>query len=118
MRETYLSIIIYTCFVIVSGVAVLLISHLLGPRRHTQHKFDPYECGVPMLDSTHKRFSVKFYLLATLFILLDIETVFLVPWSVMYKDAGIIGFGYVFAFLMVLTFGFIYVWRRGALEWD
>ena len=118
MRETYITIFIYIAFVLAVGVAMLLISHLFGPRKRTEGKFDPYECGIPLKDATRKRFSVKFYLVATLFILLDIETVYLIPWSVIYLDLGVKVFLYLLVFLLILTFAFIYVWRRGALEWD
>lgn len=118
MRESYLTIFIYAGFILLNGVFMLLLSHLLGPRRKTPGKFEPYECGVPILDNPRKRFSVKFYLIATLFILLDIETVFLIPWSIQYKELGMSVFLYVLFFLTVLTFGFVYIWRRGALEWD
>ncbi len=118
MRESYISILLYITFIISNGVGMLTLSHLLGPRRRSAQKFEVYECGVPLKDETHKRFSIQFYLVATLFILFDIETVFLVPWSVVYKEVGKIGFYYVLIFLAVLTFGFIYVWRRGALKWE
>ncbi|OQY26187.1 MAG: NADH-quinone oxidoreductase subunit A [Candidatus Cloacimonetes bacterium 4572_55] len=118
MRESYITILMYITFVLVNGVIMLALSHFFGPRRQGRGKFDPYECGVPIRDEAHKRFPVKFYLIATLFILFDIETVFLIPWSVTYKQAGVTGFLYLLVFLAVLTSGFIYLWRRGALEWD
>ncbi len=118
MLESYLTIFIYTFFVLGVGVAMLTMSHLLGPRRRSKEKFEPYECGVPIIDETRKRFSPKFYLIATLFILFDIEAVFLIPWSVVYKQVGVEAFLYLLFFLAVLTFGFIYIWRRGALEWE
>lgn len=118
MLESYVTIFIYTVFVIGAGVGMLAMSHFFGPRRRSRQKFDPYECGVPIRDDTRKRFSVKFYLVATLFILFDIETVFLVPWSVVFREVGVDGFLYLLFFLGVLTFGFIYIWRRGALEWE
>ena len=82
-------------------------------------KQEPYECGVPpLMDGARGRFSVRFYLVAILFILFDIETVFLIPWAVTYKDLGVAAFVEVLVFIGVLIVGYLYVWKRRALEWD
>ena len=109
---------IYTAAMIGLGVAILGLSYLLGPRKRKPGKLDPYECGVPILSSTRERFSVHFYLVAILFILFDIETVFMIPYSVLYKKLGVSGLVEVGLFALVLIYGLAYLWKRGALEWD
>ena len=98
-----------------AGVAA---SQFLGPRNPTPEKLAPYECGVPLLSETRERFSVRFYLVAIMFILFDIETVFLIPWAVLYKKLGVAGLAEVGIFFAVLGFGLAYLWKRGGLEWD
>ena len=101
---------------------MLGFSYLLGPRRRKPGKLDPYECGMPLLDSARKTISVKFYLVAILFVLFDVEAVFLIPWAVTYAELyPVIGFvllGEMLVFLAVLVLGLLYVWRRGGLEWE
>ena len=108
--------------VIVTAVAMLGLSHglglLLGTRRKTAVKQSPYESGMPVLGDARERFSVKFYLVAMLFILFDIETVFLIPWAVLYKRLGVPGLIEIGIFFVVLGFGLAYLWKRGGLEWD
>src|ERR1044072_2482376 len=112
-------------FVFISGFAVtnIVISHLMGRRRDTRAKLIPYECGMDPVGSAHQRFSVKFYLVAMLFILFDIEAIFLVPWAVVFKSlAGIYSHAFVFfemmIFIAVLLVGYIYVWKKGLFEWN
>jgi NADH-quinone oxidoreductase subunit A len=109
---------IYAAAIVGLGAFILLLSHVLGPRRIKPGKLDPYECGAPLLSSSRERFSVHFYLVAILFILFDIETVFMVPYAVLYKSLGIAGLIEVGLFVLVLVYGLVYLWRRGALEWD
>ncbi len=109
---------IYTAVVVGFGVFLLGLSHVLGPRRHKAEKLDPYECGVPVISSSRERFSVHFYLVAILFILFDIETVFMIPYAVLFRDLGVPGLVEMGIFVSVLVFGLAYLWRRGALEWD
>jgi len=78
----------------------------------------PYECGMPIIGSAQERFSIKFYIIAMLFILFDIEAVFLYPWAVMFKRLGIFGFVEMGVFIIILLVGFVYVWKKGALEWE
>jgi NADH-quinone oxidoreductase subunit A len=104
------------------GVVILLlirfVTHWLKTAKPAPHKYEAYECGVPQLGSTRERFSVKFYLVALLFVLFDIETVFLVPYAVTYKKLGMQGFYGVLAFVAVLGIGLLYILKRRALEWD
>ena len=116
--DQWLNVAIYAAAIIAIGGFVILISHLLGPRKKKAGKLDPYECGVQILSNTRERFSVHFYLVAILFILFDIETVFMVPYAVLYKTLGVAGLVEVGIFVMVLVYGLAYLWKRGALEWD
>ncbi len=101
-------------------VPVLLfgLQRLLAPRRPNVAKLETYECGAPIIGSPHQRQPVKFYIVAVLFLLFDIETVFLFPWSVLYRRLGVFGLVEMGVFLAVLVFGLVYVWRKGALEWE
>ena len=112
------SILIYNGIALAVGLAILGISYFFGPRRNRKEKLDTYECGVPLLDDSRDRITIRFYLVAILFILFDIETVFLVPWAVVYRSLGVAGLVEMLAFLGVLGLGLFYIWRRGALEWD
>ena len=109
---------LYSVIVVALGAAIVVLSRLLGPRRPAPEKLDAYECGVPVLSSPRQRLSVHFYLAAILFILFDIEMVFLIPWAVLFRDLGVTGLVEMGAFLGVVGFGLIYVWKRGALSWD
>ena len=110
-------------FVVAAGFGTvnLIATHLFGPRRPNRVKLSPYESGVPPVGDARLRFSVKFYLVAMLFIIFDIEVVFLYPWAVVFKDLlaqGTFIFTEMVVFLGVLILGFAYVWRKGGLEWD
>jgi len=101
-------------------VPVLLrgLQWLLSPRRPNAEKLSLYECGAPILGSAHQRLPVKFYVVAVLFLLFDIETIFLFPWSVLFRRLGLFGLVEMGIFLGVLVLGLVYVWRKGALEWE
>jgi NADH-quinone oxidoreductase subunit A len=102
------------------GFAVVMIglSVLLGPRNPTPEKLAPYECGMPAVGDARERHSVKFYLVAMIFLLFDIEIAFLYPWALALRDLGWNGFLQVVLFLGLLLVGYLYVWRTGALDWD
>jgi NADH-quinone oxidoreductase subunit A len=105
----------------VAGVIPALfvgVSMLLGPRKPSVVKSEPFECGNPATGPAWGRFSVKFYLTAILFIVFDIEVVFLYPWAILFRDLGLFGFVEMLVFMAILTLGLAYVWRKGALEWD
>ncbi len=125
MQQPYVSFLLYAVFVVANAVLIIGASHLLAPRRPTPSKLAPYESGMPPLGDAHERFSVKFYLVAMLFIVFDIETVFLIPWAAIYfpgRDGGGPGMGFLLAemlvFLGVLAVGYVYVWKRGAFDWN
>ena len=118
----YLGVVIYALASVGIGVVIIclnrLVTWLLGTRREKRGKYETYECGVPLLGSSRDRFSVKFYLVALLFVLFDIETVFLLPYAVSYKKLGMDAFLGVLAFVAVLGLGLLYILRRRVLEWD
>ncbi len=118
MIQEYIPIFLLLGFVTANAVGMLLFSHILSPRRPTAIKDSPYESGMPPLGGTRQRFSVKFYLIAMLFIVFDIEVVFLIPWGVAFRRLGLSGFVAMAIFILVLEVGHAYAWKRGALEWD
>ena len=106
--------------ILVSGFAVVSVigSMILGMRKPTPAKAAPYECGMQPVGTARERFSVKFYLVAMLFLLFDIEAVFLFPWAVVYRDLKLFGFFEMVLFIAVVLAGYVYVWKKGALEWE
>ena len=123
MLRPYSIFLILFAFVVANAVMLLVLSHFAGPRRPTAIKGSPYESGMPPLGDARERFSVKFYMVAMLFIVFDIETVFLLPWAAIFKSgAGSVGTGFLLdemiVFLVILAIGYVYVWKRGALQWD
>ena len=113
----------YVAILVSFGIAALVSAILLGagallrPRRPTPIKDEAFECGNPPSGTAWRRFDVKFYLTAILFIVFDVEVVFLYPWAVMFRPLGMFGFVEMAIFVLVLALGFVYVWRKGALEW-
>jgi len=99
------------------SVVMLSLSSLLGPRKPTPEKLAPYECGMPPVGDARERQSVKFYLVAMIFLLFDIEVAFLYPWTMALRDLGWAGFIQVLLFMLLLLGGYIYVWRKGVLDW-
>ena len=118
--QSYVPLGVYAALVTATGVALLALPSLLGPRRRAPQpvKESPYECGVPLLGEARQRFSVKFYLVAILFVLFDIEAVFLIPWAVIYRSLGLYGLLEMLVFVGLLLVGFIYAWKRGGLDWE
>ena len=97
--------------------AIVLLSWLIGQRKPTRAKLSPYECGMTPVGDARERFSVKFYMVAMLFILFDVEAVFLYPWAIILKDLKMFGFWEMFVYLDVVLVGFFYVWKKGVLDW-
>lgn len=118
MLESYLPILVLIGIAFSFAVAVVVLSRLIGQKKPSEVKLAPYECGMPLLSSAQERFSIKFYIIAMLFILFDIEAVFLYPWAIMFKRLGIFGFVEMGVFIVILLVGFVYVWKKGALEWE
>jgi len=106
--------------ILVTGFALVSVigSVILGMRKPTPAKQAPYECGMQPVGTARERFSVKFYLVAMLFLLFDIEAVFLFPWAVVYRDLKLFGFFEMLLFIAVVLAGYVYVWKKGALEWE
>jgi NADH-quinone oxidoreductase subunit A len=118
MLINYLPILIF--FVLAVGFALFTIaaSAFLGKRKVTPQKMTPYECGMEPVGQARNPFSVKFYIIAMLFIIFDIEAVFLYPWAVIFRDLKVFGLVEMAVFVAILLVGFIYLWKKGALEWE
>jgi len=113
-------VIILLMFLIVGAIVgtIILLASILGPKRMTPTKAKPFECGHDPIVRPEGRFSIKFFIIALLFVIFDIEIFYLYPWAVIFKELGFIGFVEMFIFLFVLIAGFVYLWKRGALEWE
>ena len=122
MLQAYLPLLMLLAFVAANAFGMIGVSHLITRRRPTPVKDAPYESGMPPLGSAQERFSVKFYLVAMLFIVFDIETVFLIPWGTMFLNETGPGTGFLLVemivFLAILAVGYVYVWKWGAFQWD
>ena len=116
--ENYLPIMIFFMLAIGLSVALLVINHLRSTRNPDSEKLSPYECGFNAFENARHRFDVRFYLVAILFIIFDLEIAFLFPWAISLGKIGLFGFWSMLLFLMTLTVGFIYEWKKGALEWE
>jgi NADH-quinone oxidoreductase subunit A len=115
--QGWLSIILMIVLGLVFAVPSVVLSRFLGPKNSTPEKLAPYECGMPPVGDAHERMSVKFYLVAMIFLLFDIEVAFLYPWAMALRDLGWPGFVQVGVFMLLLLAGYVYVWRKGALDW-
>ena len=114
----YLPVAIFIGVSLVIAGALMLAPFLIAVSNPDPEKVSAYECGFDAFDDARMKFDVRFYLVAILFIIFDLEVAFLFPWAVAFKDVGALGFWAVMVFLGILTIGFIYEWRKGALEWD
>jgi NADH-quinone oxidoreductase subunit A len=118
MLENYLPILIFIVVAMLVGVGPMVIGFLLGPQRPDSEKNSPYECGFEAFEDARMKFDVRFYLVAILFIVFDLEIAFLFPWAIALDQVGIFGVVAMAIFLGILVVGFIYEWKRGALEWE
>jgi NADH-quinone oxidoreductase subunit A len=116
--EDYLHILIFIVVALLIGYVPRVIGMLLGPQRPDPAKGSPYECGFDAFENARMKFDVRYYLVAILFIIFDLEIAFLFPWAVALDDIGMFGLIAMFIFLGLLVLGFIYEWRKGALEWE
>ena len=118
LLQSYLPIVIFIGVAVAIGLALLVAPFIVAFKQPDTEKLSAYECGFAAFDDARMKFDVRFYLVAILFIIFDLEVAFLFPWAVVFKEIGWFGFWSVMIFLGVLTIGFIYEWRKGALEWD
>ena len=118
MIENYLPILIFILLSFAFGAVLLCLGALVSPKKPDAEKLSPYECGFEPFEDARLPFDVRFYLVAILFIIFDLETAFLFPWAVVLDKIGWFGFSAMLVFLSLLTVGFIYEWKKGGLEWE
>jgi NADH-quinone oxidoreductase subunit A len=114
----YLPILLFMGIAAVLGLALIVLPFLLAPAKPDAEKLSAYECGFNAFDDARMKFDVRFYLVSILFIIFDLEVAFLFPWAISLKEIGVFGFWSMVLFLFVLTVGFVYEWKKGALEWE
>jgi NADH-quinone oxidoreductase subunit A len=118
MLDSYLPLLLIVAVAGVVGLAIVVLSTVLARRNPTPIKLMPYECGMDPVGDARTRFSVRFYLIGILFIVFDIELIFLFPWATVFKDLKVFGLVEMIVFVVVLFIGLVYVWKKGALEWE
>jgi NADH-quinone oxidoreductase subunit A len=118
LTQSYGPVFMIVAFSLFVAIMMFTLASLLGPKNPTPEKAEPYECGSPSTGGQHLKMSVKFYLTAILFVVFDIEAIFLYPWAVLFQRLGVVGFIEMFLFLSVLTVTLVYCWKKGALEWQ
>src|SRR5947207_544631 len=117
LAETYFPVLLQAIIAVALAAGLLMVSFLLGRRVRNKVKDTPYESGIAPTGDARQRFSVKFYLVGMLFILFDIEAIFLYPWAVVYRDLKMLGFVEMLVFVILILSGFFYIWKKGALDW-
>ncbi len=118
LLQEYLPILIFLGIAVAIAGAMVAAAFLVARQRPDSEKVSPYECGFEAFDDARRQFDVRFYLVSILFIIFDLEVAFLFPWAVSLGKIGVFGFWTMFIFLLILTVGFVYEWRKGALEWE
>lgn len=118
MLTEYLPILYIIILAVLFGAGTVFFSHMLGPWRRAKVKAESYECGLPSEGAQYVQTPVKFYVIALLFLVFDLECVFLYPWAVYYRKLGVFGFIEMMVFLLILLICYVYVWKKGALEWE
>ncbi len=116
--EQYLPVLLFILVGLAVGVLPQVLGYILGPNRPDPEKNSPYECGFEAFEDARMKFDVRYYLVAILFILFDLEIAFLIPWAVAFSDIGPVGFWAMMIFLGILVVGFVYEWKKGALDWE
>ena len=114
----YLSIILFLFIALALSIGFILVNYLSSPNNPDPEKLSAYECGFEAFDDSRMQFDVRFYLVAILFIIFDLEIAFLFPWAISLGNIGLLGFSSMMIFLFILTIGFIYEWKKGALDWE
>ena len=118
MLYNYLPVLIFIVIGLGLGTVMIVMGAMLGPRRPDSEKQSPYECGFEAFEDSRMKFDVRYYLVAILFIIFDLEIAFLFPWAVVLDEIGMFGFLAMMVFLGILVVGFVYEWKKGALEWE
>ena len=118
MLENYLPVLIFMVIGVIVGGVMITLGFVLAPNRPDSEKNSPYECGFEAFEDSRMKFDVRYYLVAILFIIFDLEIAFLFPWAVVLEEIGVFGFVAMAIFLGILVLGFIYEWKKGALEWE
>ncbi|MCF6323940.1 MAG: NADH-quinone oxidoreductase subunit A [Gammaproteobacteria bacterium] len=118
MLENYLPILVFLIMGALFGLMPMMAGFMVGPNRPDSEKLSPYECGFEAFEDSRMKFDVRYYLVAILFIIFDLEIAFLFPWAIVLDEVGMYGFLAMVVFLAVLVVGFIYEWKKGALEWE
>ena len=118
MLGEYLPILLFLFVSTGLGIALLVMGWVLGPRRPDAEKLSPYECGFEAFEDARMQFDIRYYLIAIQFIIFDLEIAFLFPWAVNFRNLGIVGLTEMGIFISLLVLGFVYVWKKGALEWE
>jgi NADH-quinone oxidoreductase subunit A len=116
--DQYLPVLMFILVGIAVGVVPQVLGYILGPNRPDPAKNSPYECGFEAFEDARMKFDVRYYLVAILFILFDLEIAFMFPWAVSIKDIGLLGFFAMIEFVVILVIGFVYMWKKGALDWE
>jgi NADH-quinone oxidoreductase subunit A len=114
----YLPVLVFIGFSLIFGIILVALGYFLSPKKDSVEKLSPYECGFEAFEDARMKFDVRFYLVAILFIIFDLELAFLIPWAVVWREVGMVGIAAVSVFLFLLVVGFAYEWKKGALEWE
>jgi NADH-quinone oxidoreductase subunit A len=115
--QNYIPVFIFIAVTLAIPAVTLVIAKLVRPDNPFKTKLMPYECGIDPVDSARGRYTVRFYIVAILFVVFDVETIFLFPWAVLFKSLGMFGFIEMLVFLLILVVGYVWIWKKGALEW-
>ncbi len=118
MLVEYFPVLLFLIVATGIGIALLVIGNVLGPKKPTAEKLAPYECGFEAFEDARMKFDVRYYLIAILFIIFDLEIAFVVPWAIVFDELGVFGLAEMGMFVGLLVLGFVYVWKKGALEWE
>lgn len=114
----YLPLLLHLCVALAIAVGMVVLSTLLGRHKYSKAKMSPYECGMAPVGDARQRFSVKFYLVAMLFILFDVEAIFLYPWAIILKELKMFGFWEMLVYIGIVMAGLVYIWKKGVLDWN
>lgn len=117
MLEAYIPIFVFILVALGLACVMLIVAALVHPKRYSKVKLEPYECGIEPITDARDRYNVRYYLVAMLFVIFDVETVFLFPWAVIMDELLLFGLIEMMVFLLILVIGYAYAWRKGALEW-